>query len=67
MLKIKVVNVTFGCVSTLDLMCKPCKGDILPITYINEVIESVLHVTQLLIDTHKDLNLISYDLLVFTK
>lgn len=67
MLKIKVVNVTFGSSSTLKTQCKPSKGDLLPINYINEAVDSVVFVTQMIIDNYKDLNLVSYDLLVFTK
>lgn len=67
MIKIKVINVTFGNAHTVSVQCKPNKGDLLPINYSNEVVDSVVFVTQMIIDSYKDLNLVSYDLLVFTK
>lgn len=67
MLKVKVVNVTFGNSHTISTQCKPSKGDLLSINYTNEAVDSVVFVTQMIIDNYKDLNLVSYDLLVFTK
>ena len=65
MLKCKIVNLKISKQRTVNLPCKPVKGDMMPINYINEEVDQVVFVTHLL--TSEDLNLTGFDLLIYLK